>query len=200
MAVLVAGDTVMALSRRMYPEMLKLRKTSAQFIALLLLQVTSVGAQQAHYQKHDSVLLPDDTVTPGQVAIHDTQKVCSTKWGLDALAVTEAMKIQVYSRYGVVKGKGICKLVSHKDKNGKTVTRGCEIDHRISRDVGGADVLENLWPQPYLTPTQPGAFQKDKLEVWLNKQVCAHSITLDEAQQTLAGDWYAAYLKAGLDK
>ena len=63
------------------------------------------------------------------------------------------------------------------------------------------DVLENLWPQPYLTPTKPGAYQKDKLEVWLNKQVCTtHTMTLEEAQQTLVGDWHAAYVKAGLDK
>ena len=111
------------------------------------------------------------------------------------------MKKQVYARYGVVKGQGVCKLVSHKGANGKTVTRGCEIDHRVSREVGSADDLDNLWPQPYLTPDQPGAFQKDKLEVWLNKQVCTtHSMTLEDAQQALAGDWYAAYLKAGLDK
>ena len=79
------------------------------------------------------------------------------------------MKKQVYARYGVVKGQGVCKLVSHKGANGKTVTRGCEIDHRVSRDVGGADVMDNLWPQPYLSPDKPGAYQKDKLEVWLNK-------------------------------
>ena len=176
-------------------------KSVAQFSAVFFLAVMSVSAQQAHYHMHNGVLLPDDKGTPGQVAIHDTQKVCSTKWGLDARAVTEAMKKQVYAEYGVVKGKGICKLVSHKSRNGKTVTRGCEIDHRISRDVGGADVLENLWPQPYLTPSKPGAYQKDKLEVWLNKQVCkTHTMTLEEAQQALAGDWHAAYLKAGLDK
>jgi len=111
------------------------------------------------------------------------------------------MKKQVYARYGVIKGKGVCKSVSHTGANGQTVIRGCEIDHRISRDTGGADVLDNLWPQPYLTPDQPGAFQKDKLEVWLNKQVCTtHTMTIEDAQQALAGDWYAAYLKAGLDK
>lgn len=175
-------------------------KIAGQVIALLILVVLPANSQQAKYGKHDAVLLPDDAATPGQIAIHDKQKVCSKKWGVDARAVTEAMKNQVYLHYGVVKGKGICKLVSHKDKNGKTVTRGCEIDHRVSRDVGGADVLENLWPQPYMSPSDPGAYQKDKLEVWLNKQVCkTQTMTLDEAQQALIGDWYAAYLKAGLN-
>jgi hypothetical protein len=176
-------------------------KTIAQLSALLALAVMSVSAQQAHYQKHDAVLLPDDSVTPGVVALTDTPKICATKWGLDARAVTDAMKKQVYARYGVVKGQGVCKLVSHKGANGKTVTRGCEIDHRVSRDIGGADALDNLWPQPYLSPDQPGAFQKDKLEVWLNKQVCmTHTMTLEDAQKALKGDWYAAYLKAELDK
>ena len=62
-------------------------------------------------------------------------------------------------------------------------------------------MVENLWPQPYLAPSQPGVYQKDKLENWLHKQVCTtHSMTLTEAQQALKDDWYAAYLKAGLDK
>jgi hypothetical protein len=95
----------------------------------------------------------------------------------------------------------VCKPVTHKAKNGKVVSKGCEIDHRVSREIGGADDVRNLWPQPYLTPDQPGAYEKDKLENWLHRQVCiTHKMTLGEAQQTLRGDWYAAFQKAGLDK
>jgi len=33
------------------------------------------------------------------------------------------------------------------------------------------------------------------------RQACiTHKITLEEAQQTLMGNWYAAYMKAGLGK
>jgi hypothetical protein len=167
-------------------------------LAVLLCSVLPAIAQQAHYQKHGAALLPDDAVTPGVVAITDTQKVCSTEWGTDQRFVTPAMKKQVYAAYGLAPGKGICKPTSHTGKNGKNVTRGCEIDHRVSRDIGGADDVKNLWPQPYLAPNQPGAYEKDKLEVWLNKQVCkTRTMTLAQAQQALEGDWYAEYLKAG---
>jgi hypothetical protein len=64
-----------------------------------------------------------------------------------------------------------------------------------------ADDIKNLWPQPYLTPGQPGAYAKDKLENWLHKQVCiTQTMSLEQTQQTLMGDWYEAYEKAGLDK
>lgn len=168
---------------------------------LFALTPLSLAAQQAHYQKHGDALLPDDTVSPGNVALTDTPKICMTKWGTDERFVTAAMKKQVYVLYGTAPGQGVCKFVSHQGKNGATVTKGCEIDHRVSREVGGADTVDNLWPQPYLTPDQPGAYQKDKLENWLHKQVCTtHKMTLAEAQQALKGDWYATYLKAGLDK
>jgi hypothetical protein len=41
--------------------------------------------------------------------------------------------------------------------------RHCEIDHLISRELGGADEVANLWPQSY--GGQPwNAVLKDKLE------------------------------------
>ena len=47
---------------------------------------------------------------------------------------------------------GVCKQTKHTTKDGKIVWKGCEVDHRVSREVGGADTIENLWPQPYLAP------------------------------------------------
>lgn len=151
----------------------------------------------SQYAHHGSVLLPNDKLTPGVIALTDKTKVCSTKWGKDERAVTEAMKKQVYSAYGTAPGKGTCKLVAHKAKNGKIVKKGCEIDHRVSRELGGADDPKNLWAQPYLTPDDPGAYQKDKLENWLHVQVCNGKMTLSDAQNALLGDWYAAYLRMG---
>ena len=62
------------------------------FLSTLFLASVSLCAQQANYQKHGDVLLPDDSVTPGAVALTDTNKVCSTKWGVDERAVSAAMK------------------------------------------------------------------------------------------------------------
>ncbi|HKW85912.1 MAG TPA: hypothetical protein VJM82_02480, partial [Nitrospiraceae bacterium] len=67
----------------------------------------------------------------------------------------------------------------------------CEIDHLISLELGGSNDLTNLWPEPY-SPA-PGAHEKDKLENALHKAVCGGKMTLKEAQQKIATDWYAAY-------
>ena len=67
------------------------------------------------------------------------------------------------------------------------------MDHLISRELGGADSVENLWPQPYAQ--NPGAHEKDWLENRLHEDVCSDRINLEQAQQEIKADWYAAYLK-----
>jgi hypothetical protein len=50
--------------------------------------------------------------------------------------------------------------------------------HLIYRDIGGADDIENLWPQcrepvnKDKSKQANGAHMKDRLEVELNKRVC----------------------------
>ena len=144
----------------------------------------------------DAQARPDDKLTPGVIRPElETKAVCSTKWGADERAVTEAMKKQVYAEYHTAPGEGICKLVAHKGKKGQLVKKGCEIDHRVSRELAGADDVRNLWPQPYLTPSDLGAYAKDKLENALHRKVCAGQITLKQAQDALLGDWIVAYKK-----
>jgi hypothetical protein len=158
--------------------------------------VAPLTAQQAQYQHNGAALLPDLQVTPGKVAITDKNTVCTTKWGKDERHVTPAMKKQAYAEYGTAPGKGVCVRKTHTSANGKVVTEGCEVDHLISRELGGADAVENLWPQPYTQ--HPGAHEKDWLENELHKEVCnkkGATITLEEAQQEITADWYAAYLK-----
>jgi len=142
--------------------------------------------------------LADPKLTPGKIRHElDTRAVCTTKWGKDERVVTEEMKKQVYAEYHLVPNKGACKPIPHKNKKGETVIpkSGCEIDHRVSRELAGADDMANLWAQPYLTPQQPGAYAKDRLENFLHRQVCSGKLTLKQAQDALLGDWYAAYQK-----
>lgn len=150
-------------------------------------------AQQAQYKKHGPALLPDLSITKGAVRLRSKATVCSIKWGKDERHVTQAMKDASYKEYGTAPGKGVCALKTHKDSSGKSVTEGCEVDHLISRELGGDDKAENLWPQPYTQ--HPGAHEKDWLENELHKEVCNNSITLKAAQQEIKTDWYAAYLK-----
>jgi hypothetical protein len=131
--------------------------------------------------------IPDLKKTPGVARAGLTKtKICGTKWGKDARHVTAAMKRQVFADYGY----------SGND-DPKCVPSGmqrCEIDHLISRELGGADDVSNLWPQAYGTSPW-NAHLKDKLENRLHKEMCAGHITLKQAQDMLVSDWRVAYKK-----
>lgn len=130
--------------------------------------------------------VPDLNKTPGVVRTGLTKtKICSIKWGKDERHVTAAMKKQVFALYGY-SGYDDSRCVV--DAHGRT----CEIDHLISRELGGADVVENLWPESYGT-TPWNARLKDKLENRLHKEVCAGHISLKKAREIITNDWRVTY-------
>ena len=138
----------------------------------------SLGGDKIH-----KVLLPDPVLTPGVADQSLTAEVlCAKKFTTrDVRSVTEAMKREVYERYGVQ---------NHKGRFAKC-KRGAEVDHLQSLELGGANVVENLWPQNYCGPWS--AVVKDRLENVLHRQVCSGEITLDEAQQCISTNWIACY-------
>jgi hypothetical protein len=162
-------------------------------ISLAFSYAATLLGQQAQYGKNGPAMLPDSNVTKGAVRLRGKTTVCSIKWGKDERHVTAKMKSDAYAAYGTAPGKGVCAFKTHTSANGKSVKEGCEVDHLISRELGGADTLENLWPQPYTE--HPGAHEKDWLENELHKEVCAGSVSLAAAQKEIKTDWYAAYLK-----
>lgn len=125
--------------------------------------------------------LPNPELTPGVSRPDITQAtVCKTKWGRDARHVTAAMKAHVFQEYGLSgNSDAFCK------------PKGCEIDHLISRELGGADDVRNLWPQSYSGPWN--AHDKDRVENRLHKEVCAGTLSLQDARALIAKDWTAAY-------
>lgn len=145
------------------------------FASLALL----IAAPRAHYRHHGTVLLNDVDQTPGKVRTTDAKEVCSetTKQFRNT---TQAMKNQVYAAYGVQRNKGIC-------------AGGCEVDHLVSLELGGADDVDNLWPQP--SQPKPGFHEKDWLENFAHKEVCAGRMKLEDAQTKIVQDWYAFYLE-----
>ena len=66
-----------------------------------------------------------------------------------------------------------------------------ELDHLIPLELGGADAVDNIWPQP--AKPVPGFHEKDKLENYLHKQVCAGKMALVDAQALIRTNWVAAY-------
>jgi hypothetical protein len=117
--------------------------------------------------------LPNADLTPGVVASTDTHKICTTKWGRDSRHVTETMKNVAYLEYQEHKVKNVC----------------CEVDHLISRELGGADDIKNLWPQKW-----DQARVKDRLENKLHQLVCAGKMPLPQAQDEIRMNWPRAYL------
>ncbi len=67
----------------------------------------------------------------------------------------------------------------------------CEIDHLISRELGGADDVKNLWPESYGSSPW-NAHLKDKLENRLHKEMCAGHIGLQATRDMLVNDWRKA--------
>jgi hypothetical protein len=121
--------------------------------------------------------LPDLALTPGKVCLTDVAKICATKWGKDARAVTAAMKTAVFGAYQVSPAK-------RHLANGKAAY---EIDHLVSRELGGCDAAANLWPQPYTGAWN--AHLKDRVENRLHVEVCAGRLSLSQAQREIVTDW-----------
>ena len=123
--------------------------------------------------------LPDPKLTPGAVTDLTVEQICARKWGRDRRHVTQEMKREVRDKYPGTK--------CHRDRSGRLI----EIDHLISRELGGADVTANLWPECYAG--QWNASMKDRLENRLHREVCAGRMTLEQARTEIATDWRAAY-------
>src|SRR5438093_1628307 len=115
-----------------------------------------------------ALALPNPKLTPGAVRPLTTAQVCNTKWGRDRRHVTEKMKRNVAAAYGV----------EWEDR------ALYEFDHLISRELAGADVEANLWPQAWLEPGS--ARRKDRLENRLHVLVCAGKVSLKAAQREIA--------------
>ena len=124
-------------------------------------------------------LVPNRKLTPGRVA--STEKERS--------GVTPAMEQKVLARYRLPWSR----------------RAEFKIDHLIPRELGGADTIDNLWPQsvrirPY------GADRKELLTEVLLTEIAKGKMTLPQAQEEIRRDWIDAfidhvgmvYLKGGL--
>jgi hypothetical protein len=135
-------------------------------------------------------LYPLPSITPGATNPDVTQAniqqtICKSGWTATIrppVSYTNNLKTEGITAYG------------YKDPKLKDY----EEDHFIPLEIGGnPNDPKNLWPEPYDTKVggkTMGAHQKDKVEDLLKKQVCDGTITLKEAQDQIAGDWYKIYL------
>ena len=129
--------------------------------------------------------IPDPICTPGAVNPTVTEDVLRNPnfrtACLRSHATTEHEKAATYGWYGV----------AHPAHN-TGQNQICELDHLVSLELGGADTLENIWPQcgpPNVALRQRYFKQKDTVENYLARQVKRGRMNLSEAQKGIATDW-----------
>jgi hypothetical protein len=124
-----------------------------------------------------SEALPDPRLTPGATLAVTARDVCVVGYTKTVRDVPAALKREVYRSYGREPEHGLC----------------CEIDHLIPLELGGSNDRKNLWPQRY--DGEWNAARKDRLERRLHGMICRGEISLKTAQEAIARDWVAAYLR-----
>jgi hypothetical protein len=115
--------------------------------------------------------LPDPACTPGAIMTTDMDVVChrSTK---ERRRVSSEVHRQAFAEYGF----------TYPQSHG-----AFEVDHLIPLELGGDNVIANLWPEA-ATP-MPGFHEKDRVENYLHRQVCSGAMNLADAQRQIATDW-----------
>lgn len=141
------------------------------------------GATRQHRHHHtlriagvSALDLPNHRLTPGAARTVRAATVCVPGYASRVRDVPDSEKEHAYARYGV----------TH-------VPYQHEVDHLVSLELGGSNVITNLWPEPYAG--RWGARTKDTLENDLHSLVCSGVLTLRHAQHVEATDWVAAYVR-----
>ena len=134
---------------------------------------------------------PDPKCTPGAInptVTLDVLKNPAFRTGcVRDCATLEADKNATYGLYSI----------KHPSNNQGT-TETCELDHLVSLELGGADTLDNIWPQcgPNQVALAERFFkQKDMVENFLAVRVKTGKMILADVQKGIAADW-TQYLAA----
>ena len=119
--------------------------------------------------------LPDPSCTPGAVMIMGRDLVCRYS-ALSRRHVPEAVHRHAFREYGIPTPQP---------------AGSYEVDHLIPLSLGGDNAIANLWPQA--SEPQPGFHEKDEVEDYLHREVCAGRMDLADAQRAIATDWLGVY-------
>ena len=129
--------------------------------------------------------VPDPRCSPGAINPSVTLAVLTTKG-----FTTKCVRDKATSAQTKKKTYGWYGIKPPAKNTGSTQT--CELDHIISLELGGADTLDNIWPQcgPSRTTLWNRYFkQKDTVENYLAYMVREGNITLAVAQRGIAHNW-----------
>lgn len=141
---------------------------------------TNVGPNWGKQSKTSGCMsrsgLQDKECTPGAIIDNVSKEdICKAGYTSAMQGMPQSLRNQVFAEYGI-KGQDRTKY---------------EIDHLVSLDLGGSNAIANLWPQAL--NSKPGFHEKDRVESFLHSQVCAGTISLQQAQSEIATDWLNVY-------
>jgi hypothetical protein len=129
--------------------------------------------------------IPDPKCTPGAINPSITLLVLDNplfRTGCIRNCVTsESAKAKTYDWYG-----------TPHPPNNTGANQVCELDHLVPLEMGGADTLDNIWPQcgpDGVTLNDRFFKQKDLVENYLTAQVKHGAMDLMTAQREIARDW-----------
>ena len=112
-------------------------------------------------------LVPNPKLTPGRIAERDK----------DRGGVTLKMEQKVFARYRLPWSR----------------RAEFKIDHLIPIELGGADRIDNLWPQS-LRMKPYGADRKELLTEVLLERIRTGRMTIAQAQEEIRRDWIDAFV------
>ncbi len=138
--------------------------------------VACMGIFILYYRTAD-VAEPKTTLTPGETRDVSVAEVCRDGVEIAPRTIPVALRQQVFREYGISDSQ----------------PGAYEVDYLITPELGGADSIRNLWPEPYSAVWN--AHVKDALEHRLHGLVCSGQVDLSTAQRELSRDWIRAYKK-----
>ena len=162
-----------------------LRSTPRRFVVVrsalsaLALALLAALAGPAHATEPPAIAYPDPALTPGVARTVAVDEICSA----DTRSLRHGSRERsdlIFERYHIAR----------EDRIQYT------LDHLIPLEIGGADIVENLWPEPRRSLAgEWDDTRKDQLERRLAILICAGQLDVHEAQQLIAEDWTSAYAR-----
>ena len=153
----------------------------------------SMNAKRCHTRMSNGFPIPDPHCTPGAINPTVTTAVLDNPaFKTDCIrnrVTTLREKAVTYRWYGM-----------RPPANNHGNKQVCELDYLIPLELGGADTLDNVWPEcgSAKVPVWKRAFRrKDLVEGYLTKMVRTGKMKLWDAQQGIARDW-TQYLSAAM--
>lgn len=147
-------------------------------LALLMLFAAAIffAGKQGRVVEASSV--PRTDLTPGATTAITRGEACQVESGQANREVPVALQEAVFKEYGIAHPR----------------PSAYEVDYLITPELGGANDIRNLWPEPYYSQVW-NARVKDALEDRLHQMVCNGQLDLATAQHDISADWIGAYKK-----